>query len=159
VVSAVQRERREGRNRFRGTRDNRGVQARTCHGKVMYQALEWFFLSMVRDSAQPVRKHLFRDLRRPHVAAACLSVERPDRKARTADLASDREAALVVDLTNAGPGSCVLDGYPRVFLLAREGNELSLAQVNHSQFITAAALGPDARTGSYRLRSSRQVPL
>jgi hypothetical protein len=115
----------------------------TCHGKVMYQALEWFFPQYGQRFSPNQYENICSGtyVGRTSQPPACLSNDLTARRGPQISPATG-EAALVVDLTNAGPGSCVLDGYPRVFLLAREGNELSLAQVNHSQFITAAAPRP-----------------
>ena len=115
----------------------------TCHARMMYRALEWFFPQHGQrfnpDQYENICSGTY--VSNTSHLPACLPNELTAGPGPQISPATG-EAAFVVDLTNAGSGSCVLDGYPHVLLLAPEGTELSLSQVNHSQFITGAAPTP-----------------
>ena len=52
------------------------------------------------------------------------------------------EQPLVVTLSNEGPGPCVLEGYPRLRLVASADTALNLPQVTHSQYLLATVAHP-----------------
>ena len=52
------------------------------------------------------------------------------------------EGAMLITLSNRGPGPCVLDGYPQVRLVTSTNAVLDLPQVRHSQYVTAASPRP-----------------
>ena len=115
----------------------------TCDGKFMYQAIEWYFPQHGQsfDPNQYENVCTGGYVTSTATATTCLPGQI---KAGTGPEigGASGEAALAVTLRNEGPGSCVIDGYPRVRLVTSAGTVLKLPQVTSSQYILATTPHP-----------------